>query len=254
MKVVSVSILQWSIGFTLGASKYEPVSLEDALGQKLTAEDLRKCFSCHATNAVSETQELRLEGLIPGVSCEACHGPAAAHVEAAKEGKSKTVGVFSPAKMAGNELSQRFCGSCHRSHEEVMAMPDLGGAGNIRFQPYRLAKSACYYGNPADRRISCIACHDPHAPLAREPACMMRSVWVVTLPEQASRRAQPPRHAEKRRSGAPAATCPSSTFRELMRSSPITSSALCVPVHPTQSNQSHEQTVPRLATTLLSSC
>jgi Zn finger protein HypA/HybF involved in hydrogenase expression len=158
------------LDFTVGARRTEPESLEAALGQKLTAEDLRKCFSCHATNAVSETQELRLESLIPGVSCEACHGPAAAHVEAAKEGKSKTVGVFSPAKMAGNELSQRFCGSCHRSHEEVMAMPDLGGAGNIRFQPYRLAKSACYYGNPADRRISCIACHDPHAPLAREPA------------------------------------------------------------------------------------
>ena len=49
-------------------------------------------------------------------------------------------------------------------------MPDLGGAGNIRFQPYRLAKSSCYYSDPKDRRISCIACHDPHAPLAREPA------------------------------------------------------------------------------------
>ena len=158
------------LDFTLGASKLEPSSLEDSLGQKLTPDDARKCFSCHATNAVSETQELRLEGLIPGIGCEACHGPAASHVEAAKAGRSKTAGVFSPAKMAGNELSQRFCGSCHRSYEEVMAMPDLGGTGNIRFQPYRLAKSSCYFSNPKDRRISCIACHDPHATLAREPA------------------------------------------------------------------------------------
>jgi len=157
------------LDFTLGASKLEPPSLEASLGQKLTPEDTRKCLSCHATNAVSESQELRLEGLIPGVGCEACHGPAASHVEAAKAGRSKTAGVFSPAKMAGNELSQRFCGSCHRSYEDVMAMPDLGGAGNIRFQPYRLAKSSCYYSDPKDRRISCVACHDPHAPLAHEP-------------------------------------------------------------------------------------
>jgi hypothetical protein len=70
--------------------------------------------------------------------------------------------------MAGDELSQRFCGSCHRSNEEVMAMPDLGGNANIRFQPYRLAKSSCYQSDPKDRRISCIA-YDLHAAVVREP-------------------------------------------------------------------------------------
>jgi hypothetical protein len=158
------------LGFTLGASKLEPPSLEASLGQKLAPDDARKCFSCHVTNAVNEAGELRLEGLISGIGCEACHGPAASHVEAVKAGRSKREGVFSPTKMNGKELSQQFCGSCHRSHEEVMAMPDLGGIGNIRFQPYRLAKSSCYYSDPTDRRISCIACHDPHAPLARGPA------------------------------------------------------------------------------------
>ena len=49
-------------------------------------------------------------------------------------------------------------------------MPDLGGTGNIRFQPYRLAKSSCYYSDPKDRRISCIACHNPHEAVVREPA------------------------------------------------------------------------------------
>jgi len=158
------------LDFTLGAPRTEPPSLEAALGQKLTHEDARKCFSCHATNAVSETQELRLEGLIPGIGCEACHGPAAEHVAAAQAGKLPKTGVFSPTNMAGDELSQRFCGSCHRGSEEVMAMPDRGGIGNLRFQPYRLAKSSCYYSDPKDRRISCIACHDPHEALVREPA------------------------------------------------------------------------------------
>jgi hypothetical protein len=38
----------------------------------------------------------------------------------------------------------------------------LKGVNTVRFQPYRLSKSQCY--DPADRRISCTACHDPHRP------------------------------------------------------------------------------------------
>jgi cytochrome c554/c'-like protein len=157
------------LDFTLGAPRTEPESLEAALGQKLTAAEAQKCFACHVTNAVIETQALRIEGLIPGVGCEACHGPAAAHVVAAKAGQSPKTGIFSPTNLAGDALSQRFCGSCHRSYEEVMTMADLGGFGNIRFQPYRLAKSSCYYGDPKDQRISCIACHNPHEALVRDP-------------------------------------------------------------------------------------
>jgi hypothetical protein len=158
------------LDLTPGASRTEPPSLEAALGQKLTAEDARKCFSCHATNAVSETQDLRPEGLMPGVGCEACHGPGAEHVAAAKAGRSPKTGIFMPANMTGDELSQRFCGGCHRSSEEVMAMSDLGGSGNLRFQPYRLGKSSCYYNDPKDRRISCVGCHNPHQAVVRESA------------------------------------------------------------------------------------
>jgi len=74
-------------------------------------------------------------------------------VAAAKAGQSPKTGIFSPTNLTGDVLSQRFCGSCHRSYEEVMSMPDRGDAGNIRFQPYRLAKSSCYYGDPKDRRM-----------------------------------------------------------------------------------------------------
>jgi len=158
------------LDFTSGAPRTEPESLEAALGQKLTAEDARKCFSCHATNAVSETQQVQLENLTPGIGCEACHGPGTEHVVATRGGQSPKIGIFSPTNLAGDELSQWFCGSCHRSFEEVMAMPDRGGKGNVRFQPYRLAKSSCYYGDPKDRRISCIACHNPHEAVVRGPA------------------------------------------------------------------------------------
>jgi hypothetical protein len=157
------------LDFTLGAPRTEPESLDSSLGQKLAPADAQKCFSCHATNALNEMQGLQIEALTPGIGCEACHGPAAAHVATAKAGQSPKTGVFSATGLAGDALSQRFCGSCHRSYQEVIGMADLGGFGNIRFQPYRLAKSSCYYGDPKDRRISCISCHNPHEALVREP-------------------------------------------------------------------------------------
>jgi hypothetical protein len=52
------------LDFTSGASRAEPPSLEAALGQKLTAEDA-EVFS-RPTTTVSETQDLRPEGLMPG--------------------------------------------------------------------------------------------------------------------------------------------------------------------------------------------
>jgi cytochrome c peroxidase len=38
---------------------------------------------------------------------------------------------------------------------------------NVRFQPYRIFNSKCYSD---DRKISCIACHNPHEPLREDPA------------------------------------------------------------------------------------
>ena len=41
------------------------------------------------------------------------------------------------------------------------------GIATVRFQPYRLEKSRCW--GKGDARIACLACHDPHQPLARDP-------------------------------------------------------------------------------------
>jgi hypothetical protein len=58
-----------------------------------------------------------------------------------------------------------LCGQCHRTWEEVMRGP-LWGPFDVRFQPYRLANSKCFDG--ADRRISCVGCHDPHHEVVRD--------------------------------------------------------------------------------------
>jgi predicted CXXCH cytochrome family protein len=62
--------------------------------------------------------------------------------------------------MDADQLTQEFCGSCHRSAEEVAANRGLHGLTSVRFQPYRLFTSKGH--DPFDKRISCVACHDPH--------------------------------------------------------------------------------------------
>jgi hypothetical protein len=49
-----------------------------------------------------------------------------------------------------------------------MRLPAQGGANNIRFQPYRIFNSRGH--NQRDRRISCVACHDPHQEIRRDAA------------------------------------------------------------------------------------
>jgi hypothetical protein len=103
---------------------------------------------------------------MPGVSCEACHGPGAKHVEAIKSGASENLYIFNPKTLEPEALSQEFCGACHRGVDTVAMMPDLGGANNVRFQPYRMFNSRGH--DPNDPRLACTACHDAHVDLNRD--------------------------------------------------------------------------------------
>jgi hypothetical protein len=156
-----------NLALTLGAPTAAPKSLTEAAGRLMQSADTKDCFGCHATAAVSEAK-LQLEKMTPGITCEACHGPGAEHVELAKAGKiqaTKDKRIFNPTTLGAYELSQEFCGACHRSWNEVMVM-GLKGVGNVRFQPYRIHLSECY--DPEDRRIACTACHNPHQSLAQD--------------------------------------------------------------------------------------
>lgn len=154
-----------ALDITPGAPRRAPSSLKDAIGQALGRQDAMACFGCHATVAPG-AQRFQLDNFTPGVSCEACHGPGEKHIAlmksaAAESETSAGKAIFNPRRMRPDDLSQQFCGACHRSWEAVMQMPERGGMTNVRFQPYRLANSRCYK-NPDDRRISCTACHDAH--------------------------------------------------------------------------------------------
>lgn len=155
------------LDITIQHPRAVPSSLEEALGRPMTNEAARGCFACHSTAAVKGTQ-LQLEALVPGVSCEACHGPGERHVAAIKAGNVKDPQIFNPKRLDALDQMQEYCGACHQSFESVLQLPNRGGLNNLRFHPYRLANSRGHFIN--DRRISCVACHDPHTNLRRETA------------------------------------------------------------------------------------
>lgn len=147
------------LGITLGIPLTPPRTLEEAFGDRQGESVARLCISCHTTGA-DVGGVFRPKNSVPGVSCEACHGPGAQHVAAIQQGNPAAglAEIFNPAKLAPYELDD-FCGSCHRTWSQVVEMQVMD-VRNVRFQPYRLELSACW--SAKDPRISCLACHDPH--------------------------------------------------------------------------------------------
>ncbi len=152
------------LDLTLGAAGSVPETLDDALGRVMAHDEVLDCFGCHTTGAVSGS-ELSLGTLETGLRCESCHASGEQHVAAMKSGDTTRMLIFNPAALSGDQLSQDFCGACHRSAGIVFSMPMRAGINSVRFQPYRIFNSKCYSD---DRRIQCTACHNPHAALERD--------------------------------------------------------------------------------------
>ena len=153
------------LDLTVGASHEVPSSLEEALGKPLSAIETKDCFGCHATGVLVDGK-VNLEKAVPGIHCEACHGPGGAHADAIQSGEPGASLVFNPKRFGGDELAQEFCASCHRAIPDFEKLRSLK-VNNVRFQPYRIFYSKCYSD---DRRITCTGCHDPHEPVKHDMA------------------------------------------------------------------------------------
>lgn len=142
---------------TIGDAGIRPKTLADALGRPIDEKEREACFGCHSSDGLT-TGKLDLSSAIPGVTCDHCHANALQHQAAILKGSLANL----PPKLKGNSAFNiaNFCGQCHRTWETVMRMPPVGVA-DVRFQPYRLMNSKCFVGS--DARISCVACHNPHA-------------------------------------------------------------------------------------------
>jgi hypothetical protein len=155
------------LGLSPGHKPVEEGSLENALGIPLNTSDSLRCFACHTT-ASSANSRLNAADAVPGVHCEACHGPGLDHLKAAVAGQKAQarLAIFNPASLTPTS-SIDFCGACHRTTMDVILHEPEPGAYTIRFQPYRLEESRCWQSTK-DARLACTECHDPHAPMVRD--------------------------------------------------------------------------------------
>lgn len=68
------------LDITVGHPPSVPEDIKTAVGRRLQAREVRLCFGCHTTASMTSGTVLPDKAL-PGVTCGACHGPGAKHVE-----------------------------------------------------------------------------------------------------------------------------------------------------------------------------
>jgi hypothetical protein len=110
------------LNFTPGRAIDAPQDVEEAMDRRIGRSELYQCFGCHTT-ASGMGSTFDDAKLIPGVSCEACHGPGQKHVDAmeglsdnasAEEPRENTSkAIFNPGKLTPEE-SVDFCGGLSR--------------------------------------------------------------------------------------------------------------------------------------------
>jgi len=122
-----------------------------------------RCFQCHSTGPPKLGARYQIEPSEPGVRCESCHGPGQAHIQA----NGARDAIFNPRRLTAAGLND-FCGACHRKPPAAGGDTDWTNPWNTRHQPLYLSQSACFL--QSNGKLSCLTCHLPHEPLARDAA------------------------------------------------------------------------------------
>lgn len=158
------------LGLTPGHAEASEGTLQHALGNRLSSLDAARCFSCHTT-AWSSGGKFDAAQAIPGVHCEACHGPGSSHIAAVRGGRmgDAAKAILNPAHLSP-AASVDFCGACHRTSMDIVLAGAPEGVSGLRFQPYRLEKSRCWNNSNRAARLTCVTCHNPHEPLVHDVA------------------------------------------------------------------------------------
>ena len=146
---------------TIGHPPGPILTARNGLGQVQGNRAVTECFRCHATGVRDTLSGPDLSDAQPGVRCERCHGPGAAHVEAAKSSGGQPVRtILNPGRKKARGITEQ-CGECHRLPPPgtLTRTPEKTDPFNVRFQPMGLMASLCF---SRSRALSCVTCHDPH--------------------------------------------------------------------------------------------
>ncbi len=76
-----------ALGLTPGQDEQPRPDVVPSIGIMYPVRHALKCFGCHVTQTSADGRTIDEATLIPNVSCERCHGPARAHVQAARRGR-----------------------------------------------------------------------------------------------------------------------------------------------------------------------
>lgn len=109
---------------------YRAAAVDDIASREMVYAGYQACYDCH-----DEIFDKKQQSNHKGVACEACHGPAAKHIEAPDE--------FTPRAPRG----RGFCPLCH---------------GYNPSRPSGFPQIIPEVHNPGK---ACMSCHDPHNPL-----------------------------------------------------------------------------------------
>jgi hypothetical protein len=158
-----------NLGFTPSRALLSASGIDEAMYRAVDPAEVVRCFNCHAT-ASTIGGRFDEAHLVPGVTCEACHGPGANHIQAMDaaprpSGDTK-LAIFNSAHLAPSDAVD-FCGACHGTWWDVK-LSGVKGVSTARSAPYRLVTSKCW--GKGDDRLTCTACHDPHQPLQTDSA------------------------------------------------------------------------------------
>jgi tetratricopeptide (TPR) repeat protein len=139
------------------------------------------CAACHNTrvrkNYDEKTDSYRTAMVQPTVSCESCHGPMKAHVEAKKAGVATPAAAY---KRPTRDQMFDTCGSCHARRAELtgdfapgdaffdhysLSIPDLSDLfypdGQVREEDYEFT---AFMGSKMHAAgVRCVDCHEPHS-------------------------------------------------------------------------------------------
>jgi hypothetical protein len=113
---------------------YRANAVEKNMAQEIAYAGAKACYDCH-----SEIYELKAKSYHRDVSCEACHGPSAKHVESPSEfiptaprerGRCPTCHDYNPSRPTGfpqviteQHNPGKACMSCHQPHNPTLPQP-----------------------------------------------------------------------------------------------------------------------------------